>query len=385
MLFSRTLDLKGAVQAKSHFLFGPRGVGKTSLIRETLVPEYQLISLLRSEDRLRLIENPGYLRNMIDPRKKGVVIDEIQKIPDLLDEVHALIEEKKIRFLLTGSSARKLKRSSANLLGGRARVLEMFGVTHGESPSVPLERKLHYGSLPSVLLSDDPWADLKAYTDTYLKQEIEEEAAVRNLGQFVRFLKIAALSSGQLLNYSSVSSDSGVPETTVRAYFELLRDTLIGTELEPWRLSKKRKAIQTVKFYLFDPGVQAALIDRKELNRNSDDFGIALEHWILHELRCHRSYRKTHEPISFWRSTAGHEVDFCLDDRVAIEVKSTNRLSERHFKGLRALQEEKKFKRFVMVSFDTGARQWDGGIECYPVEDFLHALWSGHFDERAGP
>jgi predicted AAA+ superfamily ATPase len=218
------------------------------------------------------------------------VIDEIQKIPDLLDEVQDLIEENKFKFLLTSSSARKLKRHSANLLGGRARVLELLGVTHRESEAIPIEKKLQWGSLPSVLLSDDPWEDLKAYTDTYLKEEIEEEAAVRNLGQFARFLKVSALVSGQLLNYAAVASDTGIAETTVRSYFEILKDTLIGYPLEPWRESKKRKAIQTAKFYLFDSGIQRALLDQKNLDRNSSEYGTALEHWILHELRAHRSY-----------------------------------------------------------------------------------------------
>lgn len=378
--FKRSLDLKGAIESKSHFLFGPRGVGKTTLIRETLAEDYQVISLLRSEDRIRLLENPSHLRRMIDSKKKGVIIDEIQKIPDLLDEIHDLIEEEKIKFLLTGSSARKLKRHSANLLGGRARVLELFGMTHSESPTIPIESKLKWGSLPSVLLSDDPWEDLKAYTDTYLKEEIEEEASVRNLGQFVRFLKVAALQSGELLNYAAVASDSGTPETTVRAYFEILKDTLIGYALEPWRESKKRKAIQTVKFYLFDSGVQRALLDQKNLDRNSPQYGTALENWILHELRAHRSYARTHVPLCFWRSTAKHEVDFCLGDQIAIEVKSTTKLTSRHFQGLNALKEENVFKRFIMVSCDQSTHKWEGGIECYPVEAFLLALSAGEFD-----
>lgn len=380
MEFKRALNLRSAINAKSHFLFGPRGVGKTTLIRETLAADFQVISLLRSQDRLRLLEDPSHLRRMIDLKKKGVVIDEIQKVPELLDEIQDLIEEEKIKFLLTGSSARKLKRHAANLLGGRARVLEMYGVTHCESPNIPIDSKLKWGSLPAVLLSEDPWEDLKAYTDTYLKEEIEEEAAVRNLGQFLRFLKVAAIQSSQLLNYAAVSSDAGVPETTVRAYFEILKDTLIGIPLEPWNLSRKRKAIQTVKFFIFDPGVQRALLDQKELNRNSNEFGVALEHWIFHELRSYRSYQRTHEPITFWRSTAQHEVDFCLGDRVAIEVKGTRRLTERHFHGLKALKEEGIFKRLVMVSFDQSVRRWEGGFECYPVEEFLIALSEGEFN-----
>jgi predicted AAA+ superfamily ATPase len=379
-LFNRTLDLNSLIKNKSHFLFGPRGVGKTTLIRETLAKEYQFITLLRSTDRIRLLENPSYLQKMIDPNKAGVIIDEIQKIPDLLDEVQDLIEEKKIRFLLTGSSARKLKRNSANLLGGRARVIEMYGVTHAESPSIKLEKKLQWGSLPAVLNSENPWLDLKAYTDTYLKEEIEEEAAVRNLGQFVRFLKVAAIQSGELLNYSSVASDCGVPETTVRNYFEILKDTLIGNALEPWRLSKKRKAIQTVKFYLFDSGVRHALIDLKTLSRNSAEFGIALEHWIYHELKARSSYSRNYTPISFWRSTAQHEVDFCLGDKIAIEVKSTQRINEKHFHGLKALAEEKIFKRYILVSFDKQTRSWTKPFECYYIEDFLQALSQGEFD-----
>ena len=291
-----------------------------------------------------------------------------------------LIEEKKIKFLLTGSSARKLKRNSANLLGGRARVVEMSGLTHFESKNIPIEQKLHYGSLPSVLLSNEPWQDLKAYTDTYLKEEIEEEAAVRNLGQFVRFLKVAAIQSGQLLNYAAVSSDCGVPETTVRNYFQILVDTLIGGTLEPWKLSKKRKAIQTAKFFLFDPGVRHAIVDLKELSRGSNDFGTALEHWIYHELKTHVSYSRLHIPITYWRSTAQHEVDFCLGDKIAIEVKSTSHLNEKHFKGHRALIEEKVFKRYIMVSFDSQIKKWDKKIECYLIDDFLLALSQGEFD-----
>ncbi|MGK5086652.1 ATP-binding protein [Bdellovibrionota bacterium FG-2] len=376
----RLLDLRHRLLKKSHFLFGPRGVGKTTLIRETLKDDFQVISLLRSEDRIRLLENPSLLRKMLIPGKKGVVIDEIQKVPALLDEVHDLIEEEKIHFLLTGSSARKLKRQSANLLAGRARVLEMFGLIHAESQDIPLETKLQFGSLPSVLLSESPWDDLKAYSDTYLKEEIQEEAAVRNLGLFLRFLKTAAIQSGQILNYQAVSSDAGVPETTVRSYFEILRDTLLGVSLEPWRESKKRRAIQTAKFFLFDPGVQAALMDRKELNRNSPEFGTALEHWILHELRAIRTIRNTHWPLTYWRSTANHEVDFCIGEHTAIEVKSTERLTDRHFHGLKAIREEKVFKRLVMVSFDKKVRKWDDQIECWPVEECLLALAAGEFD-----
>jgi predicted AAA+ superfamily ATPase len=202
-----------------------------------------------------------------------------------------------------------------------------------------------------VLLSEDPWEDLKAYTETYLKEEIEQEEAVRNLGQFVHFLKVAALQSGELLNYASVGSDAAVPETTVRAYFDILKDTLIGTPLEPWRESKKRKAIRTVKFYLFDPGVRASLLDQKELVSDCPQFGSALEHGVLHELRAARGIRRTHWPLHYWRSTAGHEVDFCLGGKTAIEVKATFRLSEKHFRGLKALKEERVFKRYIMATW----------------------------------
>ena len=379
MEFSRLLDLRAALTKKSHFLFGPRGVGKTTLIRSELSRDFQIISLLRGGERLRLLENPSHLRRMLLPGKKGVVIDEIQKVPALLDEVHDLIEEEGIRFLLTGSSARKLKRESANLLAGRARVLEMYGLIHAECPEVPLDIKLRFGSLPGVVLSEEPWEDLKAYTDTYLKEEIEE-GAVRNLGQFFRFLKVAAMQSGELLNYASVASDAGVAETTVRSYFDILKDTLLGAPLEPWRESKKRKAIQTVKFYLFDAGVRASLLDRRELVPGTPEYGAALEHWILHELRAVRSIRRTHWPIHYWRSTAGHEVDFCLGEETAIEVKGTSRLTEKHFRGLRALQEEKVFKKYIMVSQDRTTRRWEGGIECWPVEECLLALAQGAWD-----
>lgn len=394
---NRKINLRQALEKKSHFLFGPRGVGKSTHIRESLPSNVQIISLLGAEERIRLTENPAYLSQMIgdyrDVRdgKQVIVIDEIQKIPALLDEVHALIESHGIHFLLTGSSAKKLKRSAANLLAGRAWLLEMYGFIHAETPEIPLLRKLQYGSLPSVLLSDYPWEELKAYADTYLKEEIEGEATVRNLGQFVRFLKVAGIVSGQIINYASVARDASVTESTVRRYFEILIDSLLGVQVDPWRESKKRKAIKTSKFYLFDTGVLGVILDRRQLNRASNEFGVALEHWVLHELRAIRSIRRTHWNITYWRSTSGLEVDFCLDEKTAIEVKATERLTERDFKGLKALAEEGVFRRYVMVSFDKTTKKWIGKgyvpngtqsltIECWYIEDFLLALCKGEFD-----
>lgn len=379
MDFNRTLDLHALVEKKSHFLFGPRSTGKSTLIRQTL-PNYQIIDLLDSNTRLRLLQRPADLKNMLRSDATGFVIDEVQKIPELLDEVHWLIENKKFRFLLTGSSARKLKRGAANLLAGRARTANLFPLTYNEIPDFNLERALSFGLLPSIYNSDDPWDDLKAYVDNYLKEEVLEESLVRNLGNYSRFLFTAATQSGQLLNYSAVASDAQLSEGTVRSYYQILSDTLIGDVLEPWRESKKRKAIQTAKFYYFDIGVTHALLDIRTLPPHSDTYGRAFEAWILMELKAYISYRRLHKKLTYWRSVNKQEVDFCIGNEIAIETKIKRNVSSRDLIGLRALKEEKVFKKYYLVSFDPIETNNDG-IQCVFWKNFIEALWANKIVE----
>lgn len=376
MRFNRILHLTTLLQEKSFFLFGPRSTGKTYLIREEL-KRALVLDLLKGELYLRLLDQPSELESLIGVEtghNKVVVIDEVQKIPALLDEVHRLIEEKQIIFLLTGSSARKLKRGHANLLAGRAWTAYLFPLCWKEIENFDLDRYLRYGGLPVVYQSENPDEELDAYVQTYLKEEIAAEGLIRKLPPFARFLKVAALSNGQRLNLTQIGSDCLVPPSTVREYYSILEDTLIGFFLEPWTRSQKRKASQTAKFYFFDTGVTNALAGTKTLDRNSNLYGASFEQFIGMELRAYLSYRRLKESFSFWRSLHGYEVDFLIGDHTAIEVKATRRVSPHDFKGLEALKEEAVFKKFYLVSQDPIEAMRDGVSVIY-WENFLRKLW----------
>lgn len=381
----RTLDLAALLRKKSILLLGPRGTGKSFLIRQTLGDSALRVDLLRSDVYLRLSASPGEIEGMIEAAgRKIVVLDVVQKVPALLDEAHRLIEEKGVRFLLTGSSARKLKRRDVNLLAGRAWPASLFPFTWKELGSrFDLDRYLRYGGLPPVYLSTDPAEELRAYVDTYLKEEIQTESLVRRLPAFHRFLKVAALGNGHMLNYAEVASDAGVPAATVRAHYTILVDTLSGSLLEPWRESKKRKAIQTPKFYFFDTGVAHTLAQTETLDRNSDLYGRSFEQWIGMELRARLSYVRSNLPLTYWRSVHDQEVDFLVADRAAVEVKAAKRATDRDAAGLAVLAEERVFKKFYLVSQDPALRRRQVGeatVEFIPYESFLRRLWSGELD-----
>lgn len=376
--YLRQLDLPQLLEKKSFFLLGPRATGKSFLIQQQLASQAVLLDLLRSELYLRLSSQPWDLEKLIDvglsSQKKIVVIDEIQKIPGLLDEVQRLIEQKKLRFLLTGSSARKLKRGHANLLAGRAWTAALYPLSFSEITHFNLDHYLRFGGLPAVYDSENPEEELNAYVQNYLREEIQAESLVRKLPPFTRFLTMAALMNGQLINFSQLASDIAVPASTVREYYSILEDTLIGFMLLPWTQSKKRKAIATAKFYLFDTGVTHALAQTQALDRNSDLYGRSFEHWIGMELRSYLSYRRRQEVLGFWRSTHQHEVDYIIGDSVAIEVKATGRVTARDLKGLKAIQEENIFKQLILISQDP-IESKQGKIICLHWETFIKRLW----------
>ena len=304
-----------------------------------------------------------------------VVIDEVQKLPSLLDEVHRLIETRKMRFVLTGSSTRKLKRGYANLLGGRAWMANLYPLTRAEIPGFELPRFLRYGGLPPVVISDEAGEELHAYVRTYLHEEIQAEGFVRRLPAFSRFLTTAALTNGQMLNFAKIGSDTGLPAATVREHYFLLEDTLVGFLLPAWVKSKKRKAISTAKFYFFDTGVVHALTGTETLERNSDLYGRSFEQFLAMELRAYFGYRRRHEPISYWRSTAGHEVDFVIGDHTGVEVKATRKVNVSDLRGLQALAEEKIVRRLLLVSEDPVETK-RGPIRCITWQRFLDELWA---------
>ncbi len=370
----RIPDLDAWMRKKSHFLLGPRQTGKTTLLRHAL-PKARRYDLLDSAVYLALSQRPGRLGEEVVRRGEVIVIDEIQRLPELLHEVQRLIEERGVRFLLTGSSARKLRSGGVNLLGGRARTKRLHPLTYRElGARFDLARAIERGTLPSIYFSDDPRADLDAYTGTYLQQEIVAEGATRNVPAFSRFLRIAAICSAQLVNYTNVANDAQVPRTTVYEYFEILKDTLLVHEVPAWKKSRKRKPLVTSKLYFFDVGVVSALQGRP-VSPGTPEFGLAFETWLLHELVAWSDY-VSGLPISYWRSTSGFEVDFVLGDEAAVEVKAKENVSASDLRSLRALGEEGKLKRLICVSLEPRARKIDG-ITVLPWREFLDALWDG--------
>jgi predicted AAA+ superfamily ATPase len=373
-IVDRLLDLPGLLAKKSHFLFGPRQTGKTFLIRRTL-PGAPVYDLLDSATFLALSHHPGRIAEETSERDRIVVIDEIQRLPALLNEVHRLIESRGTRFLLTGSSARKLRRGGVNLLGGRARTKRLHPLTAQElGDRFDLPRAISRGLLPSIYFSDDPRADLEAYAGTYLQEEVVAEGATRNVPAFSRFLRVAALANATIVNFTNLASDAQVKRTTVYEYFDILRDTLVLHELPAWRKSRKRKPLASSKFYFFDVGV-LGMLQGRAFRPGSPEYGSGVETYLLHELVCYRDYRSG-EPLSYWRSTSGFEVDFVIGDHTAIELKAKTNVSPVDLRGLRALAEEGSLKRFVCVSLEARPRRIEG-IDVLPLPRFLQALWGG--------
>src|SRR5712691_595423 len=355
----RTLDLARLAGRKSLFLFGPRQTGKTALVQHAL-PSARVYDLLDGDVFLTLSHRPARLGEELSPADRLVVLDEIQKLPALLDEVHRLIEKRGVRFVLTGSSARKLRRGGVNLLGGRAPSRTLHPFTYRElGGEFSLDRALDCGLVPSIYFSDHPRQDLAAYVGNYLKEEIAAEALTRSVPAFSRFLEVAALCHGTMLNFSQVASDAQVPLSTVREYFHILEDTLVARLLPAWTRTRTRKAIGTAKHYFFDVGVVRHLQHRAGLARRSPEFGDAFESYIFHELSTYIDYTEA-VPLAYWRSTSNYEVDFVLADTTAIEVKAKNPVGERDVRGLRALKEESLLKRYVVVSLEPRPRTVDG-------------------------
>ncbi|MBI4495592.1 MAG: DUF4143 domain-containing protein, partial [Deltaproteobacteria bacterium] len=282
-----------------------------------------------------------------------------------------------LRFLLTGSSARKLRRGGVNLLGGRARTKYLHPLTRKELGGVfDLSRACERGLLPSVYFSDDPRADLQAYAGLYLQQEILAEGATRNVPAFSRFLKVAAHCNGPIVNFTNVANDAQVARTTVYEYFDILKDTLVLYELAPWRKTTKRKPLASSKYYFFDVGVVGCLQGRV-FRPGTPEFGEAFETYLMHELTSWSDY-VSGEPLGYWRSTSGFEVDFVIGDHTAIEVKAKENVAPQDLKSLRALAEEKKLRRYVCVSLEPRVRKVDG-VSILPFQAFLEELWSGEY------
>lgn len=372
----RILDLPALLEKKSYFLFGPRQTGKTFLIRHSL-PNVRIYDLLDASIYLSLSRDPGRIGQELTDQDRVVVIDEIQRLPHLLNEVHRLIETQGVHFLLTGSSARKLRRGSVNLLGGRARIKYLRPLTYKElGDRFELHRAIEQGLLPYIYFSGDARADLEAYTGLYLQQEIVAEGATRNIPAFSRFLKAAAFCNGTIVNFTNVANDAQVARTTIYEYFEILKDTLVLHELPAWKKTKKRKPLASSKYYFFDVGVVSALQGRA-FRPGTPEFGEAFETYLMHELRSYSDY-VSGETLNFWRSTTGFEVDFIIGDHTAVEVKAKSNVSQQDLRSLRALAEEKRLKRYLCVCLEPRTRRVEG-VLVIPFKDFLVALWNGEY------
>ena len=366
------------------FLFGPRGTGKSTWAHRML-PDAWFVNLLLAEEVLRYERRPAEFRARVLalPKDRWIVIDEVQRVPGLLDEVHYLMEEKgHRRFLLTGSSARKLKRGAANLLAGRAVLKQLFPLTtHELGGGTRVEQLLHYGALPmSVTAPGDAEREayLRAYVTVYLSEEIRAEGLVRNLGSFSRFLEVAALAAGQVTNVSGIARDAAVARETARGYFEILVDTLVGSWLPAWRPRARVKEVALPKFYWFDPGVLRAAARGFDDSLPADFQGVALEHLVLHEIRAHLHYAGVKGTLGYWATPAGTEVDFVwsLGARtVGIEVKHARQWRSDFNKGLKALSEARSAETWCVYRGED--ELLIDGTRVVPVETFLRRLHAG--------
>lgn len=374
-MYNRKQVFIGSEQ-ESIFFWGARQTGKSTLLK-TLFPNALWFDLLLSDEYERLSKKPELLREIILANRNVslVIIDEIQRLPDLLNEVHWLISNHKVRFILSGSSPRKILRGGFNLLGGRALRYELYPLISVEIPDFDLIRALNHGLLPRHYDSANPRKLLSSYIGSYLQDEIVAEARIRNVHTFSRFLEVAALTNGEMINYTNIASDCGISAKTIKEYFQILEDTLIGRHLPSFQKRPKRRVITAPKFYMFDIGITNYLLNRTKIEKGTELFGKAFEHFIYQEIYAHSRYSDVNYPMYYWRTASQIEIDFVLGDHeVAIEVKATDQATVRHLKGLKAFAEEYDVKKLILVSNDPLPRLVDG-IEILPWKIFLERLW----------
>ena len=383
-MFKRSLILPGA-GSETFFLWGPRQAGKSTLLRQCY-PDGRWIDLLKSDEFRRYLTNPEFLRQEIEaegfPRDRHVVIDEIQKVPALLDEVHWLMENRGISFALCGSSATKVKRGAANLLGGRAVRYELLGITAVElGDDFDLTRLLNAGYLPRIYQARRSVRLLDAYINDYLVQEVAAEGVVRKLPAFSRFLDAASLSDGEVVNISNIAAECGISQHTVKNYFQVLVDMLLARWVPSYRSRPKRRVIQAPKFYFADVGIVNRLARRGPLVPGSELYGKAFENWVCHELSAWISYREFDGQLSYWRLAGGTEVDFVVGDmQLAVEAKASRNIGSRHLRGLRSvIRDHPSIERRVIVCLEPRARRTTDGIDILPAEDFARQLWHDRF------
>ena len=376
-MYKRLFDIEKQLD-EAMFLFGARQVGKSTLLQERF-EDAVYYDLLLPNIRKSFKRNPELFKEALSSKPAGtlVIVDEIQKVPELLDLVHWLMVNKGLRFILSGSSARKLKKSGANTLGGRAQPRTLFPLVWPEVSDFQIDKAVQNGMIPRHYLTDDATDRLEAYVDVYIKEEILDEASVQDIDAFERFMEVAAISDGEMLNYSNIATDCGVSAKTVKSYYQILYDTMLGYEIPAYRKVIKRQIVQAPKFYYFDVGLSNYLMGRHNLKRGSDDYGHAFEHYVMQEIIAYKGYCRRKNELSYWHTYNGKEVDAVIGDaEVAIEIKSCEQVKTKHKAGLKAFKEEHPECRLILVSLDPITRV-SGDKELIYVTDFLRMLWNG--------
>lgn len=380
-MIQRVLELN-ELQDDSLFLWGARQTGKSTFLKQRY-PDARYYDLLLPGEYQRLRRNPDLLIDELGLADEDelVIIDEIQELPILLNAVQWLMVNRGLRFVLCGSSARKLKRVGANLLGGRALRRQMYPLVSAEIPDFNLVRAVNNGMLPRHYLVENAQQRLQGYVGNYLKQEIEAEALSRNLDIFSRFLEAAAMTDGEMVNYNNIANDCGISAKTVKEYFTILQDTLVGYMIPAYTKVIQRRLIKAPKFYFFDVGIVNVLVGRRNMQPGSADFGHAFEHFIIQEIVAWLGYSNSVRQLSYWRTASGYEVDAVISEPngdvvAAVEVKATSEVQSRHLHGLKALGEEHPKTQLIIVSLDVRPRLFNG-VKVLPALDFLKLLWMG--------
>ena len=376
-MYHRIFDIENRLD-EGMFLFGGRQTGKSTLLKERF-PNAVYIDLLNSEMRNRFSQHPEQFRERLlrYPPETLVIVDEIQKVPDLLDEVHWLMVNKGLWFILSGSSARKIKKSGANNLGGRAIPEILYPLVSAEIPDFDLDRAVQNGMIPRHYMVANARNRMKGYIELYLKEEIIEEALVQKVSDFIRFMEVAAIMDGEILNYENVASDCEVSANTVKAYYQILKDTLLGFEVPAYRKVIKRKIFKAPRFYYFDVGIANYLTGRYHLAEKTPEYGHAFEHLIMQEIVAYLGYTNSDEELSYWHTYENLEVDAVIGDaRVAIEIKSTDHADHDDKKSVMEFAKEHPGTKQILVSRDRISRR-SGDVDLYYVTDFFKALWAG--------
>lgn len=376
-MYHRIFDIENRLD-EGMFLFGGRQTGKSTLLKKRF-PDAVYIDLLNSEVRNRFTQHPEEFRERLlrYPPETLIVVDEIQKVPDLLDEIHWLMVNKGLWFILSGSSARKIKKRGANNLGGRAIPAMLYPLVSAEIPDFDLNRAVQNGMIPRHYMVANARNRMKGYIELYLKEEIIEEALVLNASDFARFMEVAAIMDGEILNYENVASDCEVSANTVKAYYQILKETLLGFEVPAYRKVIKRKLYKSPRFYYFDVGIANYLTKRLHLSPGTPEYGHAFEHLIMQEIVAYLGYTDSEEELTYWHTYENLEVDAVIGDaRVSIEIKSTEHVHHEDKKGLMEFAKEHPHTKQVLVSRDRISRR-SGDVDLYYVTDFFKALWAG--------